>query len=420
MPELPRILHVLRPGSEELDAHVLTLTAGLARHQNQPFAVGPLERRFREEFSHNGVRWANIPLPTTLAWRDQKRGADGLARFFRAANPVLIHAHGFQAALSSLLALRGVRPRLPLVCSPHGVPTLHGRSTGERILRRLGYRRVVRRCDAIIVASEAERKSLTERVGESCLARAGRIFVVPPGVERRRRSSVFDIGLKRRRAGLHQDASVVALLASLQEGLPLDDFLHAAALVSQELANVEFAIIGEGPRMEQLRTLAHDLGLSGNTVFLGHRLDALDIVATCNVFAAISGEAGGVANALEALARDVRVVADDVPSHREVFGGVAGVPIAPISDHQAFADAVRQQLEGISSEEDGIKATTDMAWGVDEVLASQDEFDLDKPGLDPRDRSHSVTSDIDHLLERHTIPQMVEGTLEVYAQLLDG
>lgn len=418
MAELPRIVHVARPATDEQAAHIITLTGGLAGRRNEPFVVGPLDRRMREELSGRGVRWVNLPLPHSPGLREQRSAGRALARLLRDLGPVLIHAHGFQAGLTALLGRRGLEPAPPLVCSPHGNPALHGHGPLDRLRRRMGYRYVLSRCDAIIVASEAERKSLAGLAPRAREGNADRVAVVPPGVERRRRSSVFDMGVKRRRAGLHQDAAVVALVAPLEPGPPLEDFFHAAALVSEDTANVEFAVIGEGSRMEEMKTLAHRLGLSGNAVFLGRRPDALDIVATCNVLAAVSDDAGAVVQALEALARDLRIVVNDLPSLREVFDGVEGVPVAPIADHAAFADALRRQLEGVSDEGESIRATTDMSWAVSEVLASQDEFDLDKPGLDPHDRSRSVASDVDRLLEAHTVDRMVGRLLEVYAGLL--
>jgi hypothetical protein len=181
---------------------------------------------------------------------------------------------------------------------------------------------------------------------------------------------------------------------------------------------VEFAVLGEGSLADELPALAHSLGLSGNTVFLGRRPDALDIMATCNVMVALSDTEGAVVQALEALAQDLRLVANDLPGLREFFAGVEGIQMVPVTDHRAFADAIHVQLEGVSDEGDVIRANTDMNWSINEVLASQDEFDLDKPGLDPHDRSLGATSDVDRLLQFHTADRMVQDVLNVYRSVL--
>ncbi|MCE5219052.1 glycosyltransferase, partial [bacterium] len=263
--------------------------------------------------------------------------------------------------------------------------------------------------------SEAERSELL------ALAPAGtdqRLHVVVPGVEPRQKSSLFDTGQKRLRVGLHQDAAIVAVRAHLRPGVPMEDFLRSAALLSEKIPNVEFAILGDGPRMEELKTLAHELRLSGSAVFLGARADAREIASCCNVFVALTEGPWGVQHALEALSRDLRIVAADLPGLREVLEGVQGVPLVQLSDHRAFADAMLHQLEQFSVDEEDIKVGTGMVWGLSEVLASQDEYDLDRPGLDRRDRAKEATSDTDRVLARYSVANMAQGTLDVYEQIL--
>jgi hypothetical protein len=65
-----------------------------------------------------------------------------------------------------------------------------------------------------------------------------------------------------------------------------------------------------------------------------------------------------------------------------------------------------------------VEVATGMSWGVSEVLASQDEFDLDRPGLDPVDRTRDSASDVERLLERYSEARMALETMEVYARVL--
>jgi glycosyltransferase involved in cell wall biosynthesis len=410
-----RVIHIARPAEAELQRHVTTLTEALVLRHVQTIVAGPLDRRFREELSRRDVRWANVPLPENAAWHSQRTAAEHLRRFLRAAQPDVVHAHGFQAAFTAWLALRNERPAVPIAVAPHGVPYFASRPGWERLVRRHAYRRVLSVCEAIIAGSEAERSELL------ALAPAGteqRLHVVVPGVEPRQKSSLFDTGQKRLRVGLHQDAAIVAVRAHLRPGVPVEDFLQAAALLSEEIPNVEFAILGDGPRMEELKALSHELRLSGSAVFLGTRADAREITSCCNVFVALTEGPWGVQHALEALSRDLRVVAADLPILREVFADVQGVSLVQLSDHRAVANAMRHQLEQFSVDEEDIKVGTGMVWGLSEVLASQDEYDLDRPGLDPRDRAREASSDIDRLLARYSTANMAQGTLEVYRQIL--
>ncbi|MCE5215800.1 glycosyltransferase family 4 protein, partial [bacterium] len=193
------IIHIARPAEAELQRHVTTLTEALVARHVQTIVAGPLDRRFREELSRRDVRWANVPLPENMAWHSQRKAAEHLGRFLRAVQPDVVHAHGFQAAFTAWLALRNVRPAVPIVVAPHGVPYYASQPKWERLVRRHAYRRVLSVCKAIIAGSEAERSELL------ALAPAGtdqRLHVVVPGVEPRQKSSLFDTGQKRLRVGL--------------------------------------------------------------------------------------------------------------------------------------------------------------------------------------------------------------------------
>lgn len=409
-----RVVHIVRPGAEELREHVVGLCSGLSAHRVEAVVVGPLERPFREALSRRDVRWVNIPLPETLHPREQYAAVTHLARFLQAAPPAVIHAHGFQAAYTALAARRRLSVAPPLVVAPHGVPNLHDRGRPEQVLRRFGYRRVLASGDAVVVASSSEREALT------AIYPTVKAAVVTHGVDRRRPSSVFDAGAKRRRVGLRQDAAVVVVMASLDHGVPLDDFLHSAALLSREIDNVDFAILGTGDRLEELQSLAHDLQLSGNAVFLGERHDALDILSTGNVMAVVTDDAWSAAAALQALARGLRVVPNDVPGLRELFEGVGSIRPVPVADHEAFSRALAEQLDEMTIGEDELEVSTGMAWGLSELMASQDEFDLDRPGLDPRDRRRHVNAEVQALLDRYSIPRMVEETVALYEKVVQS
>lgn len=410
-------LHVADPSRAELEEHLTALTVGLSQRRAQVVVAGPLERPLREALGRGSVRWANLPLPVTLGGRGTREATTALTRLARNLKAEIIHAHGWIPA-TLCAAVRREVPEAHLVVSPHGPPPLAGEGwLATRSLRR-ALRSALQSTNVVVATSEAEAAAAEALWNQPGLRAQGRILVIPPGVEARRRSSLYDVGVKRKRVGLHTDASVVVAATDLEPGSPVEAFLHAAALVADRLPNVEFCIIGGGSRLEELQALAHNLRLSGSTVFLGRRTDTLDVVACCNVLAALGGDPWSAATALQALSRELRVVAADSPELREVFEGHESVPLVPLTDHAAFADAICRQLEGLTVEEGALEATTGLAWGVSEVLASQDEFDLDAPGLTARDRGLDSASDQERLLREFSLDRMLRRYAEVYRRLL--
>jgi len=419
MPAKPRIIHVVRPDADELREHIVALTSGLAERRIEAMVVASLSRRFREDLSRHGVRWTNLPIPEDGAARSMGDAAGALRKLVLSAPPVLMHAHGLQAAGIVLSAMRhGSAAPIPLVCSPHGISDTGSAGAMARLRKAGTTRYALTHCDAIIASSQAEREALLRLAGRRRSRLDPRTMVVPLGVQRRDKSGLFDVGEKRFRVGLHRDAAIVAALAPLRESSHIEDLLRAARTVSADMPNVEFAIIGDGPHIEHLKQFAHELGLTGNTIFLGNRPDVLDVVSTCNVLVALTDDAYGIIHALEALARDLRVVSADLPGLREIFAQTETVPLVPLSDRSGLARAICSQLEGMTSDEDSIQTESGLTWGVSEALASQDEYDLDEPGLDPRDRSAQLGSDVARLLEHHSVAKMLTRTVRVYNDVL--
>lgn len=409
------ILHVVNSGPEELQEHVLAMTSGLAVRNCTPIVAGPIERPFREALSRNSVRWVRFLHSPEANGQEQKESILALQRLINNIKPAILHVHGLQMMELVAAAFRKSKEKPVVVLSLYSLPRYTELNALQTWIVKQRVRYLLNRSDAVIVTSASEQKQLQQLYPN--LASSHKIRQIPPGVEARRQSSVFDMGLKRQRVGLHSDAAVVVVVTPMTEASNIPDFLQAAAMVAQKIPNVEFAFIGDGPKLEAMKMLAHDLRLSGCTVFFGSRPDTLEIISTANILVAIDDSAWGITTALQGLSRSLRAVVADAPGLREVFEQVPSVPLVPIKDHAAFAQAIEQQLEGMTVEEFSIEASTGMAWGVSEVLASQDEFDLDKPGLDPHLRGREQ-SQIDALLEQYSSENMIKHLVRLYRELV--
>lgn len=411
------VVHLARAQTPEAARQLVLLAGGLAARQVSTVAVGPLERQTREELTRRDVRWVNTPIPDSLDPRDHAAGTRSIARLLQAVQPDLIHAHDLPCAVAARTAVNGVWGRPPLVCSLYELPAPPTGARWRHLRQRRALRALLDACSALVVSSDAARQGLLRLTG-GALNPATELTVIPVGVDPRPASNVFDVGVKRQRVGLHPSASIVATMVPLDGSAPVEAFLEAASLISEEMANIEFVLIGDGPRLDDYKALAHQLRLSGSTVFLGRRPDALDIVSTCNVYVALADGPWGVSQTLEAVARELRIVALDLPFLREAFEGIATIPIVSAHDTQELAAALRHQLEQYTVDEDKIQANTGLSWGISEVLASQEEFDLDRPGLDGRDRTADHGSEAARLLRKFSGAQMTSATVAVYNRVL--
>jgi len=142
----------------------------------------------------------------------------------------------------------------------------------------------------------------------------------------------------------------VGIVASLQPRKGHDYFLRAAAEILRHRRDVEFLVIGDGPRRDELRHLARNLNIEPNIEFLGLRGDVPDLLRSLDVLVLASHEAtGGHAETLplvlmEAGATALPAVATNVGAVSEiVIEGQTGF-LVPQRDFKALAEKIERLL----------------------------------------------------------------------------
>ncbi len=243
----------------------------------------------------------------------------------------LVHAHSYH----TLAGQSAVGAGLPFVFTPHYHGTGH---TPMSVLFHRVYRPVGARLfaapQAIICVSKAER----ELVVRDFPSAAGKVVTIPNGTDLRRPVPASDAGPDNSRivatVGRLERYKNVDLIIKAFRGLP-----SAATLV----------IVGSGPDRNRLEQIARSGEPGWPIRFSGkipdERLDALLAQATV-VVSASDHEAFGLVLA-DGLVAGARVVASDIPAHREV-GELAGVsaPVTFVDPRQTrrFTEALAQAL----------------------------------------------------------------------------
>jgi glycosyltransferase involved in cell wall biosynthesis len=121
--------------------------------------------------------------------------------------------------------------------------------------------------------------------------------------------------------------------------------LRAFVKVERACTGVRLVIAGDGPEFPMLKSLANELGLIDQTVFLGeiHQVPALIQRLTLGVL--VPGSNEGLSNTiLEYMAGGIASVVSDCGGNRELVGHDAG-KVIPIGDEEALADALVYYLQ---------------------------------------------------------------------------
>ncbi|TMM19595.1 MAG: glycosyltransferase family 4 protein [Actinobacteria bacterium] len=279
------------------------------------------------------VRHVQLDLRRAVAPRADAAAITRFGRIVRDVRPELIHAHSSKAGAIARLA-RIASPRTPVVYTPHGYAFAGFFShAAERRLYRGIERALSPLAARVVCVCEAEAR-LARTIGPPSRVRVIHNGIAPPTPG----------GVDPRLAELGRRGPVIGTLTQLRPGKGLPTLLAAAPLVLERHANVQLAIVGEGPDLEQLREQAHALGVAGAVHFVGPRDDPLRALRGMDVFVHPSWAEAFPYVILEAMALGLAIVASDVGGIGEaIVHGESGL-LAPPRDERALAGALHQLL----------------------------------------------------------------------------
>ncbi|MFW0774883.1 glycosyltransferase family 4 protein [Paenarthrobacter nitroguajacolicus] len=112
----------------------------------------------------------------------------------------------------------------------------------------------------------------------------------------------------------------LVVIGRVIESKRIDEVLRAARLSSW---NGEILIVGAGPNMESLQTLAEELDLKVS--FLGHQRNPWSSVAPNDLYVSASSFEGEPLTLIEAMQYDLSVLVSDIPAHVKVLKGHPGI-----------------------------------------------------------------------------------------------
>lgn len=225
----------------------------------------------------------------------QLSAALALRRIARTWEPDVVHLHSSFAGAVGVLAIRD----RPLIYTPHGYafarePTGGGKLAAFRAIERL----VASRCSVVAAVSESEALLAREYAG------AKRVRVVLNGAPE------LDGGVRSMNG--HRRRLVVGVGRICEARRPA----ASARILSALSGDAEVLWIGAAPEREDAPLREAGIPITG---WLEHA-DAVDGIAKATVLLHWSEWDGAPLAVLEAMARDVVVIASDIPANRELLG----------------------------------------------------------------------------------------------------
>lgn len=244
----------------------------------------------------------------------------------------LIHTHDMRADLLAYLLTR--RRKVPWIAHVHG--WLGHTQTGRWKLYERMDQWLVRYADLVLVGSTVTRDEVLR-------AGARRVEVLPNAIQIEPDRS-WEAAAAKVRAEINAgpEAVVVGMSGRIHPGKGQQFLIQAIAKLAGEGRPIRGLVVGEGPNLEHLRTLATQLGAGGLVTFAGFRPELTPYVAAMDVFVAPSLKESLPLAVLEAMSLRRATVASRVGDLPHVIEDGKNGLLIPPGDVEALCAAIRQ------------------------------------------------------------------------------
>lgn len=264
-------------------------------------------------------------------WSEASRVSFGLLKYLRSERGryEVVHAHNYHSAAPAISYLAGCRPLIVSTCL-HARPASNLARVGHVPYGILGHR-ILRGAAAVIALSQSEAGLVRERMP------GVHPVVIPSGIDA---SHVVAI------PPMDKDCPVVLCVGRLMAYKRVASVVEVLPL----LGDVRLVVAGRGPEAARLERLADKCGVRGKLRLLGKISDQELALwyATADVLVSLSSDESFGIVVLEGLAAGIRVVASDIPAHRDMrqFDEHAALRLVPLcSQREEIAKVI---LDGLT------------------------------------------------------------------------
>lgn len=240
----------------------------------------------------------------------------------------LIHAHWSFAGLIGGIAGRWIG--VPVVTSLHG-------SDVRLAAKNRMFRRLIQWASCLNERIVCVGNDLADRVRPWMAAGCRDILVIPNGVE-------MTFGKAGKTTGAPFVVTVIGNLIALKQ---VDVVIRAFASLPKTVGRPQLLIVGAGPEMARLQSLANERGINDRVRFTGQvpPEQVADYLAKSDLLILASTGEGRPSVVSEAMAAGVPVVASDIEGVREMIAdGVRGL-LFPVGDVARLAACMQRIMD---------------------------------------------------------------------------
>jgi L-malate glycosyltransferase len=321
------LIDELIPGGTE--KQLISLVSQLVKDDFDPvigvFHTTDYERQLRTGIRIMNFRWSGLPLVKNivLLWR--------LWRYLTEQAFDIVQTHFIEATLYGAWAVKLCKKKPYLITTRRNL--YHWISDAR--WRFTLYRLTTRWTDKVLVNSY----SVLEKCQEIERIPLDKIALINNGVDIDQFGKVSP-DVAKRQIGLSDRQLLVGVVGNLRPVKGLRVLLESAAIVSQQVSNIHFVLVGHGPQEQELRSFAHELGIKERVSFILDCLHVAPIVAAFDI-AVLPSLSESFSNALlEYMAAAKPIVATKVGDAERILEHGRDGLLVPPSDPKELAAAI--------------------------------------------------------------------------------
>ena len=273
-----------------------------------------------------GLRREDVEV-TALGRRHgfQPQLGHAIARIAATHRAKVVHCHHYSPFVYASLA-RLWSPGLRIIFTEHGrlsdAPPSAKRRAANRVLSHAPR-------EVVTVSSELKQHLMAEGFP------ARKVHVIHNGIDVGSVAGSEMCARVRRELRIADHALVVGTIARLDSVKDLHTLIRAVGLQSTGRTPMILLVIGDGPERARLEASVREIGADSAVRFLGHREDARDLLAACDVYANSSISEGISLTILEAMAAGLPIVATSVGGTPEIVDATCG-RLVPARDAESL------------------------------------------------------------------------------------
>lgn len=187
------------------------------------------------------------------------------------------------------------------------------------------------------VQTNTAKKELMKKLGAS----EDKFVVIPNGIDISKYNFEIDIPAKKNELGINPDNINIVCVSKLREGKGHEYLLEAFENIYRQSQKINLLIVGDGEKINSLRSQIASYKARNNIHFLGDRTDVDEILKISDIFALPTlGE--GMSNAiLEAMANSIPVITTDISANKDIIKNRTTGILVPIKDSNALCETIK-------------------------------------------------------------------------------